>query len=33
MRVWLKNEDAPGLAMTRCFGDQLAAKVGVISIP
>lgn len=32
-RVWLRNEDAPGLCMTRAFGDQLAATVGVICEP
>lgn len=32
-RVWLKNYDVPGLAMSRSFGDQLAASVGVIAIP
>jgi serine/threonine protein phosphatase PrpC len=31
--VWLKNEDIPGLAMTRSFGDQIAASVGVLSEP
>ena len=33
LRVWLKNEDIPGLAMTRSFGDGMAAKVGVNAIP
>ena len=33
LRVWLKNEDIPGLAMTRSFGDAMAAKVGVNAIP
>lgn len=32
-RVWLRNDDAPGLCMTRAFGDQLAATVGVICEP
>lgn len=32
-RVWLKDEDMPGLCMTRSFGDDLAATVGVISEP
>ena len=32
-RVWLKNEEVPGLAMTRSFGDRVAATVGVISEP
>ncbi|CAK60686.1 unnamed protein product (macronuclear) [Paramecium tetraurelia] len=32
-RVWLKNENVPGLAMSRSFGDYVAAQVGVISIP
>ena len=33
LRVWLKNEDIPGLAMTRAFGDGVARKVGVNSEP
>mmetsp|Transcript_14192 Transcript_14192/g.19280 ORF Transcript_14192/g.19280 Transcript_14192/m.19280 type:complete len:182 (+) Transcript_14192:2245-2790(+) len=33
MRVWLKNEDIPGLAMSRSFGDSMAARVGVNAIP
>ena len=33
MRVWLKNEDIPGLAMSRSFGDGMAARVGVNAIP
>lgn len=33
LRVWLKNEDIPGLAMTRSFGDMMAARVGVNAIP
>ena len=33
MRVWVKNEEYPGLAMTRSFGDRMAATVGVISEP
>ena len=32
-RVWLKNDDVPGLAMTRSFGDIIANLVGVISEP
>ncbi len=32
-RVWMKNIDVPGLAMSRSFGDQVAASVGVIPIP
>ena len=31
--MWLKNEDIPGLAMTRSFGDEVAARVGVIAEP
>jgi hypothetical protein len=27
------NEDIPGLAMARSFGDYVASKVGVISEP
>mmetsp|Transcript_5720 Transcript_5720/g.9811 ORF Transcript_5720/g.9811 Transcript_5720/m.9811 type:complete len:361 (-) Transcript_5720:55-1137(-) len=33
LRVWLKNEDIPGLAMTRSFGDEVASKVGVTAEP
>ncbi|CAD8136661.1 unnamed protein product [Paramecium octaurelia] len=32
-RVWLLDENIPGLAMSRSFGDYVAAQVGVISIP
>lgn len=32
-RVWLKNQDIPGLAMSRSFGDRVAASVGCISTP
>jgi len=32
-RVWLKDIDVPGLAMSRSFGDTVAASVGVIAIP
>lgn len=32
-RVWIKEDDVPGLAMTRSFGDQVAAMVGVMSEP
>ena len=32
-RVWLKDEDVPGLAMSRSFGDRVAHSVGVISEP
>ena len=28
-RVWLKDEDVPGLAMSRSIGDLVAASVGV----
>lgn len=33
LRVWHLNEDIPGLAMTRSFGDYAAAQVGVIAEP
>lgn len=33
MRVWLKEQDIPGLAMSRSFGDDVAGQVGVISDP
>lgn len=32
-RVWFKDGDYPGLAMSRSIGDSLAHKVGVSSIP
>jgi len=32
-RVWLKHMMLPGLAMTRSFGDQVAASVGVCAEP
>jgi hypothetical protein len=32
-RVWIKDEDIPGLAMSRSFGDKVASLVGVISKP
>ena len=28
-RVWLRDEDLPGLAMTRSIGDLVAESVGV----
>jgi serine/threonine protein phosphatase PrpC len=33
MRVWLKYEDSPGLAMSRSLGDAVAESVGVIAVP
>ena len=32
-RVWLKEEDLPGLAMSRSFGDEIAHTVGVTAEP
>ncbi len=32
-RVWLKNKQVPGLAMTRSIGDMSAASVGVTAEP
>ena len=32
-RVWLAAQDVPGLAMSRSFGDLIAASVGVIAKP
>jgi hypothetical protein len=32
-RVWLKNQEIPGLAMSRSFGDRVAASVGCIATP
>jgi serine/threonine protein phosphatase PrpC len=31
--VWLKDEELPGLAMSRSFGDLVACQVGVNAIP
>ena len=33
LRVWLKEEDVPGLAMSRSFGDSIGALAGVTHIP
>lgn len=33
LRVWLKHQDIPGLAMSRSLGDSIARTVGVISRP
>lgn len=33
MRVWLKDEEVPGLAMSRSLGDKVAQSVGVIPNP
>ena len=32
-RVWIKNLDYPGIAMSRSMGDSVAASIGVISVP
>lgn len=32
-RVWLKDKEYPGLAMSRSFGDRVAHSVGVCPIP
>jgi len=32
-RVFFENSDMPGLSMSRCFGDSMAASVGVICEP
>jgi serine/threonine protein phosphatase PrpC len=32
-RVWLKNENIPGLAMSRSLCDEVAKRAGVISEP
>jgi hypothetical protein len=31
--VWLKDEDSPGLAMSRSLGDLVASQVGVSHEP
>ncbi|CAI2359381.1 unnamed protein product [Moneuplotes crassus] len=33
MRVWVKSQNFPGLAMSRSFGDQVASYVGVSVYP
>jgi len=33
MRVWLMDQDAPGLAMSRSIGDYIAHSVGVATEP
>mmetsp|Transcript_38192 Transcript_38192/g.28140 ORF Transcript_38192/g.28140 Transcript_38192/m.28140 type:complete len:128 (+) Transcript_38192:205-588(+) len=33
MRVWMKHEDSPGLAMSRSLGDELSKSLGVIATP
>lgn len=32
-RVYAKDDDGPGLAMSRSLGDTIAEKLGVISTP
>jgi len=32
-RVWLRDEDTPGLCMSRSLGDEIAHSVGVLSEP
>ena len=32
-RVYAKDEDGPGLAMSRSLGDTIAEKLGVIAVP
>ena len=32
-RVWLPDEEFPGLAMSRAFGDYCVKKYGLISVP
>ena len=33
MRVWLPDQEIPGLAMSRSLGDAVAHSVGVSSVP
>lgn len=33
LRVWLRKEDKPGLAMTRSMGDFMCKKIGVSQRP
>lgn len=32
-RIWMPDEDCPGLAMARAFGDFCLKNYGLISIP
>ena len=32
-RVWMKNENYPGLAMSRSIGDGIAHNIGVSDLP
>lgn len=33
LRVWLKNKDIPGLAMSRSMGDFICSGIGIITKP
>ncbi|OMJ87806.1 hypothetical protein SteCoe_10367 [Stentor coeruleus] len=33
LRIWVKKNEYPGLAMTRCFGDSVSKIIGAISEP
>ena len=33
LRIWFKNENYPGLSITRSFGDFESDSLGIISIP
>ncbi|CAL9134615.1 unnamed protein product [Musa textilis] len=33
LRIWLPNDDSPGLAMSRAFGDFCLKDFGLISVP
>ena len=33
LRVYMKDKDLPGLAMTRIFGDYFASIAGTIAVP
>ena len=32
-RIWLKNSDIPGLAMSRSFGDEIGHTIGISPLP
>ena len=32
-RIWLPDEESPGLAMSRAFGDYCIKDYGLISVP
>ena len=33
LRIWLQNQDIPGLAMTRSIGDKICREIGLLCTP